>query len=1077
MLQIRFLVSFLILFFTSLFLHSQSQHLNWPLGNGVSVNFVTGSPVVSTNCSIDTFYPTAAISDENGNLLLYSNGKKIWNRNHEVMKNGEGLLSNSYTSQGVVIIPQPGSSNIFYVITTDSDGNYDVDYSALSGLDYSVVDLNLDSGLGAVVAGKKNINLLPRSSEKLTYIKDLNGNWIFATHFEDKFYFFKIDQNGLNPTPKVIKTGINIPPVYGHYSTGAGTMKFSHDGKKLAISHTHTKGEDPENNANRHGLVRLFDFDINNISLSNERLVLDRGYPMGMEFSPNNEFLYVSTITPYGAGGAIYQYEVNRQDIADTEVQVFFSTMTHGIMQLGPDGKIYKSPGEYNYNQYIAVINHPNLKGLSCDYDHQGLELPHYYKSHWGLPQGYDSASRFNILAEHFCEGETVKFSLSDSLEVNSVKWDFDDIASANNNTSEVLSPKHQFSSIGTFEVTALITDHNGAEVQLTRNIVISETPIKMQLEDLYACEETAGSGYSVFDLASVKNAVLEKQPETTVSFFHQSGEQISEELLGNVRNKNINEEKITVRIASKENNSCFVEVSFSLKVQKKPEPIILNDIYACEGATEGTGQFDFSGIIRDIKGDDDKFSADFFDKQGARIQVPANEFFTNTVLWQQKVIARRTNKKSQCYTEMVFRLKVRKKPEAYEPAILVACDENNDGIVEDFDISNIEEKVIGEQSGVLVSYFDENHKLIEDFSTPYKNSIPFEENITIRVTDTLTNCFSETVLTLKTSSKPPINQPTDLYACDLGKGYGSFDLATQQDVILGNQPGLKVHFYNAEGEISERSYQNKTPYLETIMVIVEDEKNRSCFAETQFDLIVNPLPSINIKESYFLCNLEPFLDIEIPTGFSSYQWEFEDGSIISQNHNAELIKEGTYTLEVTREANGILCSSSRTFRLVRSVLPKIESINSTDWSSNNFIEIIASGEGDFEYSIDGINFQDDNVFNNLSGGVYVAQVRDKNGCGVDKKEVVLVDYPKLFTPNNDGYNDLWQIQGLRTFSKSQILIYNRYGQLLKELISGSAGWDGTYQGRPMPADDYWFTVNLSDGRNFKGHFSLLRGK
>ena len=321
----KFVIVVLSLFLMSVTLYSQEHHYNWPLGNGVSVNFVSGSPVVSTDCSIDTFYPTAGISDENGNLLLYSNGQKIWNRNHEIMENGEGLLSNSYTSQGVVIIPKPGSSNIFYVITTDNDGNYNVDYSALSGLDYSVVDLNLDSGLGAVIQGKKNINLLPRTSEKLTYIKDFEGNWIFATHYEDKFYFFKIDENGINPTPKIVQTGIYVPPVYGQYSTGGGTMKFSHDGQQLAISHRHLKGEDLENNANRHGLVRLFDFDINSLSLSNERVALERGYPMGIEFSPNNEYLYVSSITPHGAGGAIYQYETNTQNVAETEVELHFS--------------------------------------------------------------------------------------------------------------------------------------------------------------------------------------------------------------------------------------------------------------------------------------------------------------------------------------------------------------------------------------------------------------------------------------------------------------------------------------------------------------------------------------------------------------------------------------------------------------------------------------------------------------------------------------------------------------------------------------------------------------------------------
>ncbi len=121
------------------------------------------------------------------------------------------------------------------------------------------------------------------------------------------------------------------------------------------------------------------------------------------------------------------------------------------------------------------------------------------------------------------------------------------------------------------------------------------------------------------------------------------------------------------------------------------------------------------------------------------------------------------------------------------------------------------------------------------------------------------------------------------------------------------------------------------------------------------------------------------------------------------------------------------------------------------------------------------MNYQRENTFHNLTGGVYNVQVKDKNGCGYDSKEVVLVDYPKLLTPNNDGYNDHWQIEGIHKFSDSKTLIYDRYGKLLKELTSNSAGWDGSFNGQQMPSNDYWFIVNLSDGRTFKGHFSLVR--
>ena len=98
------------------------------------------------------------------------------------------------------------------------------------------------------------------------------------------------------------------------------------------------------------------------------------------------------------------------------------------------------------------------------------------------------------------------------------------------------------------------------------------------------------------------------------------------------------------------------------------------------------------------------------------------------------------------------------------------------------------------------------------------------------------------------------------------------------------------------------------------------------------------------------------------------------------------------------------------------------------------------------------------------------------NGCGFATMEVVLVDYPKFFTPNSDGYNDLWQIFGIQAYPEAIIQIYDRYGKLLKNLNSKSKGWDGTWNGKILPSDDYWFVVYLEDDRIYKGHFSLIRG-
>ena len=143
--------------------------------------------------------------------------------------------------------------------------------------------------------------------------------------------------------------------------------------------------------------------------------------------------------------------------------------------------------------------------------------------------------------------------------------------------------------------------------------------------------------------------------------------------------------------------------------------------------------------------------------------------------------------------------------------------------------------------------------------------------------------------------------------------------------------------------------------------------------------------------------------------------------------------------------------------------------------SDNNFIEIIPTLDGNLEYSIDGESYQESNYFSNIEGGTYMAHIRDKDGCGEDSKEVTVIDYPKFFTPNNDGYNDVWQIKSINKFPNSKISIFDRYGKLVAELSENDFGWNGFYNGKELASDDYWFKANFNNKIIFSGHFALKR--
>jgi gliding motility-associated-like protein len=151
--------------------------------------------------------------------------------------------------------------------------------------------------------------------------------------------------------------------------------------------------------------------------------------------------------------------------------------------------------------------------------------------------------------------------------------------------------------------------------------------------------------------------------------------------------------------------------------------------------------------------------------------------------------------------------------------------------------------------------------------------------------------------------------------------------------------------------------------------------------------------------------------------------------------------------------------------------------------SDSNDVEIVVSGGGSYEYSVNGGPFQDSPIFTDLPPGENTVVVNDTNGCGATEPiPFLVVGYPKFFTPNGDGINDGWNIQGIETLTDPVVFIFDRYGKLLKQLDESSAGWDGTFNGRPMPSSDYWFRLEYTRQESgqqltevLRSHFSLKR--
>ena len=219
-------------------------------------------------------------------------------------------------------------------------------------------------------------------------------------------------------------------------------------------------------------------------------------------------------------------------------------------------------------------------------------------------------------------------------------------------------------------------------------------------------------------------------------------------------------------------------------------------------------------------------------------------------------------------------------------------------------------------------------------------------------------------------------------------------------------------------------------------------------------------------------------LDTKLDIINYTFEW-FYNGNLIADASGATFSANqlGEYGVIATDINSG--CVSNLTIATV-SEIPKAQSLTITqsqDFSANSFITIdVLGGQPPFLYQINDGGFQTSNTFSNLSPGIYEVEVTDSFSCSNLKSIVTIINYPKYFTPNGDGYNDTWTVLNLD--DKANIRIFDRFGKFIIEINSKSESWDGTFNGQQLPADDYWFTVKYSlkgVTYEYKNHFSLKR--
>jgi len=420
--------------------------------------------------------------------------------------------------------------------------------------------------------------------------------------------------------------------------------------------------------------------------------------------------------------------------------------------------------------------------------------------------------------------------------------------------------------------------------------------------------------------------------------------------------------------------------------------------------------------------------------------------------------------------------------PDAIDITIQQCDDASNDGISE-FRLSNYEFVVANNITANRdVTFFEDVGLTIPIDASSYTNSSN-NQVIYANVLDTSTNCTNTAEVTLNVSTSS--DDSFTLEQCDdeVEDGITTFDLqAFANDVLTGFPTTAQARFYETfEDAVLIRnplpsSYSNQIPDNDSIYVRISD--GNDCLGINEVALAVLPLPALRDDETVYYClntfpstiTIDGGIVNDIPNNYY-YNWSTGETTIAIQ-----INEPGIYTVDVT-EVDG--CTNRRTIEVVASNTATIETIQVEDGSDNNTVTVTVSGEGDYQLALDFENgpYQDSNVFQNVQSGLRTVYVRDKNGCGTVAQQFPVIGFPKYFTPNGDGQNDFWTIDGFdeEFLLNSTVSIFNRHGKLLTVLSAVNPSWDGRYNGALMPTDDYWFSVQLQDGRTFTKHFTLKR--
>lgn len=614
--------------------------------------------------------------------------------------------------------------------------------------------------------------------------------------------------------------------------------------------------------------------------------------------------------------------------------------------------------------------------------------------------------------------------------------------------------------------------------------------------------------GFSAFNLTEATTLLASNSNNLTFTYFQSlaNAQANTNNIANPISYVNQNQSLSTIYVRATNTNDCFQIVPLELVVSTTLIPINYIETFTeCDDLlsgsnTDGIATFDFSSFTNTLL---NTFP------QGQQLLVTYYETIEDALAESNSIqnTTNYTNSGSPFSQPIFVRIDsqlnnsciglghhITLQTEAIpiiNPYEVRGCDDDGNGVF-NFDTSQLEANFLNGLTNVSLEYRDQNNVLL---SNPLPNPfVTAGETLKVFIQNTTSSaCSFETTITFVVDTKPQANgiDPSLTTVCDdemdplLQDGLYGFTTSGFEATILDGQTGVFVEYYDEDNVLLTSPLPN--PFItstQTITAKVINANNPDCFTTVAIPFKVLPTPKIVLQgDDQYVCIDNLSYLITLQAGFvneifivgHTYQWYLNQTPIPNASGYSILINQsGTYTVEVT-SIDG--CTKTRTIQVLDSQKAIIDNIVVNDMIDLNSIVVNVSGLGNYVYSIDGINYQESNIFTDVEAGIVTIYVQDLYNCGIVTAEVNVLSIPKFFTPNADSYNDVWNLKGVtRVYNlNSKISIFDRYGKLINQFVPVNGGWDGTYNGRPLPSDDYWYLIQLEDGRTAKGHFTLKR--